>query len=69
MSYNANILRRAAQRLEQERRDRQDAPQLEQLPPDGVTLDTTGLSFDQVVQRLTGMAQERMDRKTEGEEG
>ncbi len=54
---------------EVERRDRQDAPQLEQLPPDGVTLDTTGLSFDQVVQRLTGMAQERMDRKTEGEEG
>ena len=50
-------------------RDKQDAAQLDLLPEDGVVLDSTGLSFDQVVQRLTGMAQERMDRKTEGEEG
>lgn len=55
---------------EVERRDRQDAPQLERLPPDGVTLDTTGLSFDQVVQRLTDMARERMGQiKSKGEEG
>lgn len=55
---------------EVERRDRQDAPQLEQLPPDGVVLDTTGLSFEQVVERLTGMARERMlPLKMDGKEG
>lgn len=48
------------------RRDAQDAPQLEQLPPDGVTLDTTGLSFDQVVERLTAMARERMENQEKG---
>ncbi|MCI8385197.1 MAG: (d)CMP kinase [Acutalibacter sp.] len=48
------------------RRDAQDAPQLEQLPPDGVVLDTTGLSFEQVVERLTDMARERMDKEEKG---
>lgn len=48
------------------RRDAQDAPQLEQLPPDGVTLDTTGLGFDQVVERLTAMARERMENQEKG---
>lgn len=42
-------------------RDKQDADQLERLPKDGVVLDTTGLSFEQVVGRLTAMARERMD--------
>ena len=41
-------------------RDRQDAAQLEQLPPDGVTLDTTGMSFEQVVAELAAMARARM---------
>lgn len=41
-------------------RDRQDAAQLDQMPPDGVTLDTTGMSFEQVVEKLAGMARERM---------
>lgn len=41
-------------------RDRQDAAQLDLMPPDGVVLDTTGLSFAQVVEMLTGMARERM---------
>lgn len=41
-------------------RDRQDAAQLDLLPEDGVVLDTTGLSFGQVVDKLTGMARERM---------
>lgn len=48
------------------RRDAQDAPQLEKLPPDGVTLDTTGLSFGQVVERLTAMARERMENQEKG---
>lgn len=41
-------------------RDKQDADQLERLPKDGVVLDTTGLSFEQAVGRLTAMARERM---------
>lgn len=41
-------------------RDKQDAAQLDLLPEDGVVLDTTGLSFAQVVERLTDMARERM---------
>ena len=41
-------------------RDKQDAAQLDLVPEDGVTLDTTGLSFAQVVDKLTGMARERM---------
>lgn len=43
-------------------RDEQDAAQLDLLPEDGVVLDTTGLSFHQVVERLTAMARERMDK-------
>lgn len=43
-------------------RDKQDAAQLDLLPEDGVVLDTTGLSFDQVVERLTAMARERMEK-------
>lgn len=45
-------------------RDKQDAAQLDLLPEDGVVLDSTGLSFRQVVERLTAMARERMG--TEG---
>ncbi len=41
-------------------RDKQDAAQLDLLPEDGVVLDSTGLSFRQVVERLTAMARERM---------
>lgn len=41
-------------------RDRQDAAQLDQLPKDGVVLDTTGLDFAQVVEKLTAMARERI---------
>ncbi|WP_322173995.1 (d)CMP kinase [Acutalibacter caecimuris] len=51
------------------RRDKQDAGQLERLPPDGITLDTTGLSFDQVVERLTALARQRMGLPEEGGEG
>lgn len=43
-------------------RDEQDAAQLDLLPEDGVVLDTTGLGFHQVVERLTAMARERMDK-------
>lgn len=43
-------------------RDKQDAAQLDLLPEDGVVLDTTGLSFEQVVERLTAMARERMEK-------
>lgn len=42
-------------------RDRQDGEQLGRTAPDAVTLDTTGLSFSEVVARLTAMARERMD--------
>ena len=42
-------------------RDKQDSAQLDRLPPDGVTLDTTGMSFEQVVEKLAGMARERME--------
>lgn len=41
-------------------RDRQDAKELDAAAPDAVTLDTTGLSFPEVVARLTAMARERM---------
>ena len=43
-------------------RDKQDAAQLDLLPEDGVVLDTTGLSFEDVVDKLTAMARERMDK-------
>ena len=43
-------------------RDRQDQEQLGQRPADGVTLDTTGLSFEQVVDQLVALAQERMKK-------
>ncbi len=41
-------------------RDRQDQEQLGVIPPDAVTVDTTGMDFDQVVDRLTSLARERM---------
>lgn len=41
-------------------RDRQDSAQLDLHPEDGVLLDSTGLSFDQVVDRLADMTRERM---------
>ncbi len=41
-------------------RDRQDQEQLGVIPPDAVTVDTTGMGFDQVVDRLTSLARERM---------
>ncbi len=47
-------------------RDKQDAAQLELLPEDGVVLDSTGLSFRQVVERLTAMARERMGNEGGG---
>ena len=40
-------------------RDKQDAGQLEQIPPDAVVLDSTGLSFRQVVERITALAKSR----------
>ncbi len=43
-------------------RDKQDQEQLGQRPADGVTLDTTGLSFEQVVDQLVALAQERMKK-------
>lgn len=48
-------------------RDRQDSGQLDCLPPDGITLDTTGMSFSQVVERLCALARERMSTQ-KGEE-
>lgn len=47
-------------------RDKQDAAQLDLLPEDGVVLDSTGLSFRQVVERLTAMARERMGNEGGG---
>lgn len=47
-------------------RDKQDAAQLERLPKDGVVLDTTGLDFEQVVERLTSMARQRMGETGRG---
>lgn len=52
----AQVLREVVQR------DRQDQQQLGAVPPDAVTLDTTGMDFPQVVQRLTSLARERMER-------
>lgn len=49
-------------------RDRQDSAQLDLRPEDGVILDTTGLSFRQVVQKLTSMARGRMENKAGGSE-
>lgn len=49
-------------------RDRQDSAQLDLRPEDGVILDTTGLSFRQVVQELTSMARGRMENKAGGSE-
>ncbi len=49
-------------------RDRQDSVQLDLRPEDGVILDTTGLSFRQVVQELTSMARGRMENKAGGSE-
>lgn len=43
-------------------RDKQDSEQLDVIPEDGVTLDTTGLDFQQVVEKLTSMARERMGK-------
>lgn len=51
---------------EVERRDRQDAGQLGRRPPDGLTLDTTGLRFEQVVDRLTALARARMAQQEGG---
>lgn len=48
-------------------RDRQDAAQLDRLPPDGLTLDTTGMDFPQVVERLCALAEERMAAETREE--
>ena len=47
-------------------RDKQDAAQLDLLPEDGVVLDSTGLDFGQVVERLVAMARERMENEGEG---
>lgn len=47
-------------------RDKQDVAQLDLLPEDGVVLDSTGLSFRQVVERLTAMARERMGNEGGG---
>lgn len=41
-------------------RDRQDAEQLEKAAGDVVRVDSTGLSFQQVVERITELAKERM---------
>lgn len=41
-------------------RDRQDAEQLEKAAGDVVRVDSTGLSFQQVVERITELARERM---------
>lgn len=41
-------------------RDRQDQEQLSVVSPEAVTVDTTGMTFDQVVERLAGLARERM---------
>lgn len=41
-------------------RDRQDAEQLEKAAGDVVRVDSTGLSFQQVVERMTELARERM---------
>ncbi len=49
-------------------RDRQDSAQLDLRPEDGVIFDTTGLSFRQVVQKLTSMARGRMENKAGGSE-
>ncbi len=42
-------------------RDRQDAAQLEAVPPDAVRLDATELSFEQVVEKILELARARMD--------
>ncbi len=47
-------------------RDKQDAAQLDLLPEDGVVLDSTGLDFGQVVEKLVAMARERMENEGEG---
>ena len=48
------------------KRDRQDAEQLDMVPADAVVLDSTGLGFDQVLNRITGLARERMQAYDEG---
>ena len=42
-------------------RDRQDAEQLDAVAPDALRLDTTGLSFDQVVEKIAELARARME--------
>ena len=49
-------------------RDKQDAAQLDLLPEDGVVLDSTGLAFQQVVEKLVAMARERMENGEGGSE-
>lgn len=42
-------------------RDRQDAEQLDLAPEDVVRLDSTGLSFEEVVEKITELAKARME--------
>ena len=48
-------------RKEVVQRDRQDAEQLDAVAPDALRLDTTGLSFDQVVEKIAELARALMD--------